>query len=130
MADVPQVTVTAVAVFCIKWKIDSVSLAECNLIFTGLHGPDICHTPWCDDLDIRCKGFDSKLETDLVISLTGSAVADGNSVLFSGNFNQFLCNSRTCHGCTQEIFVFVYSTSLYAWYDEIVAELIYDIFDI
>ena len=50
MADMPQITVTAVAVFCIKWKINTVSFAVFDLIFTGLHGPYICHTPWSNDL--------------------------------------------------------------------------------
>ena len=36
------------------------SLAECELIITGLHGPYICHSPRSDDLDVRSKCFDTK----------------------------------------------------------------------
>ena len=130
MADVPEVSVTAVAVACIERKSDAVSFTELDLIFTGLHGPQICHTPWSDDLDVRSKSFDTKLETDLVISFTCSTVADCNSAFFTCDLNQFLGDNRTCHGSSEKIGMLIYSTSLYAWHDEIIAELVNDIFNI
>ena len=86
MADVPEVTVTAVAVVSGKRQVNSVCLAVCNLCFTGIHFPFIT-SPGSDDLDIRSKCLDAKLKTDLVISFSGSTVADGNSTFFSCNFN-------------------------------------------
>ena len=130
MADVPEVSVTAVAVTCIKWKSDAMSLTELDLIFTGLHGPQICHTPWSNDLDVRSESLDAKLETDLVISFTGSTMADSNGTLFTCDFNQLLGNDRTSHGSSEKIGMLVYSTSLYTRHDEIIAELIDDILDI
>src|SRR5699024_11219638 len=38
------VAVTAVAVFCVKGEIDSVLFAVFDLVFTGLHGPQICRS--------------------------------------------------------------------------------------
>ena len=76
MADVPQVTVTAVAAVCGEGKVNAVLLAVFNLILAGLHGPYIGHTPGSDDFDIRGQGLDAQFKTNLVIALAGSAVAD------------------------------------------------------
>ena len=130
MADVPQVTVTAVAVFCIKWKVDAVCFTVSQLVFTGLHGPYIGHSPRSDYFDIRSKGFDAELETDLVISFTGSAVADGNSTFFSCDLNEFFCDNRTCHGSTEQVFILINSACFYARHDEVFTELVDNVFDI
>ena len=71
---------------------DAVRLAVCDLILTGLHFPDIGHTPGSDDLQIRSQSLDAQLKTDLVVALTGSAVADSGSALFAGDLNQLLCD--------------------------------------
>ena len=42
------------------------------------------------------KCFDTKLETDLVISFSGSTVADGNSAFLTCNLNELLGNDRSC----------------------------------
>ena len=130
MADVPEVTVTAVAVAVIEGKMDAVSLAVCDLVVTGFHFPDIGHTPGSDDLQIRSQSFDTQLKTDLVVSFTGSAVADSGSALFAGNLYQFLCDSRAGHGSTEEIFVLVYSAGLHAGHDVVIAEVVDDVLDI
>ena len=130
MADVPQVTVTAVAVLCVKWKINSMSFTIIDLVFTGLHCPYICHTPWSDDLDVRSKSFDTKLETDLVISFSCCTMADSNSAFFTCNLNQFFSDCRTGHGSSEKVFVLVCRICLYARSDIIVAEFINNVFDI
>ncbi len=99
MADVPQVTVTAVAGICGERQVNTMGLAICDLGFTGIHGPLVI-TPCSDDLQIRCQSLDTQLETDLVVTFTGSTVADGCSAFFSGNLNQLLGDNRTGHGCT------------------------------
>ena len=95
MADVPDVTVTAVRMSSIKRKIDTVCLTVCNLRITGIQLP-FRLSPYSDNLDVRCKGFNRKLETELVISLTCSTVADSNSTLFTGYTNKLLSNKRSC----------------------------------
>ena len=49
VADVPDVTVTAVRCCHIKWKINAVLLTECDFILTGLHRP-LWLSPCCDDI--------------------------------------------------------------------------------
>ena len=49
MADVPQVTVTAVAAVCGEGKVNAVRLAVFDFGFTGIHGP-LLISPGCDDL--------------------------------------------------------------------------------
>ena len=84
MADVPDVTVTAVRRICRERKVDAMSLAVFNLRFTGIHFPLVI-SPGSDDLDIRSQSFDTQLETDLVITLTCSTMTDCHSAFFSGN---------------------------------------------
>ena len=124
----PQVAVTAVAVLCVKGKVDAVLAAVLDLVFPGLHGPQVCHTPWSDDLDIRSQRFDGKLKADLVIALTCCAVADCDSSLFPCDLNETLCDGRAGHSCTDQVFVLIYCVSLHAGNDVIVAEIIHDIF--
>ena len=130
MADVPQVSVTAVAVAVVKRKVDTMFLAVLNLVITGLHGPYISHSPRSDDLQVRSQSFDCQLKTDLVITFTGSTVADCNSIFFTCNLYQTFCNCRTGHRSSQKIFIFVYGMCLNARYDVIVGKIIYDIFNI
>ena len=85
MADMPKITVTAVRGICRERKVDSVSLAVFDFRFTGIHGPLVI-SPSSDNLDIGSKSLDTKLETNLVVTLTGSTVADCGSAFFSCDF--------------------------------------------
>ena len=100
VADVPDVTVTAVAGVCREGKVDSVCLTVLNFGFTGVKCPLVI-SPCCNDLQIGSKSLDAELETDLVISLTGCTVADGNSAFLTCDLNQLLCDQRSCHGSTE-----------------------------
>ena len=106
------------------------SLAECKLVITRLHGPYICHSPWSNDLDIRSKCLDTQFKTDLIVTFTGSTVADGNGVFLTCDFDKLFGDSRTCHRSSEQIFVFIYSTGLYTWHDIVFTEIIYDVFNI
>ena len=103
---------------------------EFDLIFTRLHCPYICHTPWSNDLDVRSESLDAKLETDLVISFTGSAVADGNRTFFSCDLKEFFSDNPTCHGGTEQVFILINSACLYARHDEVFTALVDNDFDI
>ena len=113
---------------CVERKVNSVLLAVRNLLFTGIHGPNVRHSPWSDDLKIRGKSLDAKLETNLVISFSCSPMTDGAGAFFSCDLNQFLGDRGTRHGSTQEILVLVYSVCLYARNNIVVAEIIDNIF--
>ena len=130
VADVPQVAVAAVAVLRIKGKINAVLLAVLDLILAGLHGPDICHTPRSDNLQIRSESFDTQFKTDLVISLSCGAVADRCGAFLAGDLYQPLRDDRTGHGCSEKVFVLVYSARLHAGHDVFVTEFVDDIFNI
>ena len=130
MADVPEVAVAAVAVAVVERKYDAMLLTEFDLILTGLHFPYISHTPRSDDLQIRGESLDAELKTDLVISFTGRAVADRGSTFLAGDLYETLCNGRTGHRGAEQIAVLIDSACLYARHNEIIAELILDVFNV
>ena len=99
VADVPDVTVTAVGRIGGERKVNAMSLAILDLGFTGVHVPLVA-SPGSDDLDIGSQSFDAQLETDLVVTLTGSTMADSYSAFFSGNLYQLLGDQGSCHGST------------------------------
>ena len=129
MADVPQVTVTAVTGICSKRKVNAVCAAVFNLGFTGIHVPFVV-SPRSDDLDIRSESFDTEFETDLVISLSGCTVADSDSAFFAGNFHKTFGDNRTSHGSTKQIFIFIDCMTLNTRNDVFVTEFIDNIFDV
>ena len=57
-------------------------------------------------------------------------VADRACALFPGNLYETFCNDRTCHGCSEKIFVLINSSGFYARNNVIVTEFIDDIFDV
>ena len=44
------------------------------------------------------------------------------------DLNEFLCDNRTCHGSTKQIFVLIYGTCLYTRYNVVITELVCNIF--
>jgi hypothetical protein len=76
MADVPDIAVTAVGGICGKRQMDAVCLTVFDLGFSGIHCPLII-SPCRYNLQVRRQRLDPKLKTNLVVSLAGSAVADG-----------------------------------------------------
>ena len=109
---------------------DAVLLAVGDLILAGLHGPDIGHPPGSDDFDVRSQRLDAQLEADLVVALSGGAVADGDSPFLSGDLHQLLGDGRPGHGGSQQVLVLVYCVSLYAGHDVVVGKFVYQILDI
>ena len=114
----------------VKRKVDSVLFAVLDLVFSGLHGPDVGHSPGSDDLQVRGQRFDAQLETDLVVPFSGSAVTDGGSAFLAGDLHQLFGDCRTCHGSSQQVFVFIYCVCLYAGHDIILGKIVGDVFDV
>ena len=125
----PQVAVTAVTGICGEWKINSMCLAVFNFGFTGIHCPFIT-SPSCNNFQIRGKCFDTEFETNLVISFSGSTMADSSSAFFSCNFNKTFCNNRTSHRSTKKVFVLIYGMSLYTRNYIFITELIDNILNV
>ena len=76
------------------------------------------------------SAFDPQFKTDLVITLSGSAVADSGSTFLAGDFHQLLGNKGPCHGGSQKIFVFIYGCGLYTGHYIFITEFIDNIQDI
>ena len=57
-------------------------------------------TPRSDNIHLRSKCLDSQFETNLIVSFTGTAVADSVCALFLRNFNDSLSDNRTSEGST------------------------------
>ena len=86
MTDMPDVAVAAVTGICGEREVDAVRLAVFDLGLAGIHCPLVV-SPCSDNLKIRSERLDCKLEANLVISFSGSAVADCGSAFFSGNLD-------------------------------------------
>ena len=130
MADVPQVTVPAVAGIGRERKVDAMLFAIFDFVFPGLHGPQVGHTPGGNDFQVRGQGFNTQFKTDLVVAFACGAVADGGGAFFAGNLYQAFGDGRPGHGSAKQIFIFVNSVSLYTRHDIIVAEIVYQVFDV
>ena len=129
MAQVPQVSVTAVGVVMACFKGDTMVSQILYFILTGLHLPCI-QSPGSDNLHFGCQRLDGQLKTHLIVALACCAVADCSCAFLFRNFNQSFCNDGACHGCTNQIFAFINSVCLYAGVNRICDEFFCQIFDI
>ena len=130
MAYMPQVAVTAVALGMIERKVDAMGLAVFDFVFPRLKRPEVCHTPGSDNFDIRSQSLDSQLKTDLIIALAGSTVADRDSALLAGDFDELLYDSRASHGSTEQVLVLIDSAGLYARHNEIFREIVVNVLNV
>ncbi len=123
MANVPDISVTAVGTVRRKWKVDTMCLAIFNFRLAGIHCPLVI-SPRSDNLNVRSQCFNAKLKTNLVIALASSAVANSSGTFFSCNFHKFLCDKGSCHRGSQKIFIFIDGICLHAGNDVLVTEFV------
>ena len=109
VADVPDVTVAAIAVALLHRALYAVSLTIGHLILTRLHIPD---SPGSDDLKLGRQCLDRQLETHLVITLAGAAVADRISAFLQRDIYQYLGDQGTRHRSAQHVGALIDSASL------------------
>ena len=109
---VPYVLVLRVVGFSCNLQRNVSCLRILDLFFSGLNVPN---SPRSDDGHVRSKCTDCQLETNLVVALTGAAVANCVSALCLCNLNQTLTDEWTGEGSTQQIVVLVNSACLYSW---------------
>ena len=100
-----------------------------DFIFAGLHFPCV-QSPGSDDFHFRSKCFDCQFETNLVITFTCCTVADRCCAFCFRDFNHSLSNDGTSHGCTQQVFAFIYSVCFYTGVNSVCDEFFYQIFDV
>ena len=123
VADVPEISVAAVAGVCGEGKVDAVGLAVVDLILTGLHGPYVCHSPGGNNFQIRGQA-------DLIIAFSRRTVTDGRGSFLSRNLHQLFGDAGAGHGGSQQIFVFVDCTCLNTGNNIVVTEVIHNVLDI
>ena len=129
MAQMPQVSVTAVGVVMAYFEGDTMVSQVLDFVFTGLHFPCV-QSPGSDDFHFGCQCFDCQFETNLVITFACCTVADCCCAFCFSDFNHSLCDDGTSHGCTQQIFAFIYSVCFYAGVNSVCDEFFYQIFDV
>ena len=86
--------------------------------------------PCGNDLDIGFHCISGKLETDLVVSFSGRAVADCVRAFLACNFDQLLADQRARNGGSEQISAFVNRVRLHRRENEIFCELLADIINI
>ena len=106
---VPKVLVLRIVGFTVDLQRHVVCFRIFDFFFTG---PDRPFTPRSDNVHVGRKCFDGKLETNLVVTLTRTAVANCVSTFFQCDFNNTLCDDGTCKRRAKHIF-FVKRTCLY-----------------
>ena len=75
-------------------------LCVVNLLLPGLDGP---FPPRGDDLHSRGKALDGKLESDLVVSLSGAAVSNRIGTFCKGDLSELLSYDRSCECCSEKV---------------------------
>ena len=103
------------------------SLRVIDLLVSGL---DVPFTPGCDDLHIGCESLYGKLETNLVVSFTGTAVADCVCAFSLCYLNDPLCDNGTCKGGSEEVIALVLCSCLKRRENEVLYELLLKILDV
>ena len=120
MADVPDVAVHRIRAILLDRDGNAALFCVVNFLLAGLDVPD---APRCDNLHVRVKRLDGQLEADLVVALAGAAVADGG-------FDEALGNQRPCEGRAQQILALVDRARLERRPNEVLDELLAQVFDI
>ena len=75
-----------------------------NQVFSGLHIPD---SPRCDYLYGRIESFDGGFKTNLVVALACTAMADIEGAFFFSDIYEGFGHERSCHGCSEQVGVFI-----------------------
>lgn len=93
-------------------------------------GVELWDSPWGNDLDVWLQGVESQLETDLVVTLSGAAVRDGNTALLLGDGDLSTGNDWASQRGTEEVDVLVDGVALDSWEAKLLNELLAQILDV
>ena len=123
----PEVHILGIVGLSVYLQGDIVSFCIVNFLVTALDIPD---TPRSDNLHFGCKMLYCQLKTNLVVTLTGTTVADCVSPFLLCNFNYSLCNNGTCKRSTQKVFILVNRTCLHCRINIVFNKLFSQIFNV
>ena len=110
MREVPQVAVFGVDLLladAVERNLVGGSVVNC--VFAAVERP-LRVLPRSDDLELRVQGGVGQFETDLVVTLTGSAVSNSVSAFLLGNLHLVLGDERAGERGTKEVRAFVLCT--------------------
>jgi len=124
MADMPDVLISGIDFLSSLGNWNVVSMGVIDQILTGLEIP--C-SPRCYDLHGRVQSLDGGLESYLIVALAGAAVSDGEGAFLLCYLYQLLGHKRSCHGCAEEVVVFIYGAGFNSRIDIICDEFLSDI---
>ena len=127
VGEVPHVLVLGVVGLAGNLQRDVMRFGVRNFILPAFEVPD---PPRRDDRHVGGECLDGQLKPDLVVALSGAAVADGVGALCLGDLDDPLGDQRPCEGGSQQIFAFIDRPRLDGRYDEILGEFIGKVFDI
>lgn len=88
---------------------------------------ELWEPPWSNDLDIWLESEESKLEADLIVTLSCAAVGDDSAALLLGDIDHAARDDWAGEGGTKEIDTLVDSVTLDSWDTLLIDELLADI---
>ena len=94
--------------------------------FTALEIP---FAPWCDDVDVGLQTIIAKLETHLIVTLAGGAVADRIGADLTGDFDLALGDQRTGDRGAEQVLAFIDRVGAEHREDVVFHELFADVLD-
>ena len=110
MAQMPQVLILGVVGLTVNLQGDVVGFGVIDFLITAL---DVPLTPRGDDGHFGCQGLEGQFKTDLIVALTGAAVADGVGMLFLGDVGQCGGDAGARMGGAQQV-ILILGVSLQA----------------
>tara|TARA_R110002060_G_scaffold31136_2_gene41714 strand:+ start:248 stop:772 length:525 start_codon:yes stop_codon:yes gene_type:complete len=88
------------------------------------------HSPWSNNLDLWLQGIECQLESDLIVTLSSTSVADREAVLLLGDGDLSAGNDRTGERRAEKVDVLVDGVALHGWEAELLDELLAQILNV
>ena len=125
MRKVPYIFVFAVICFSVDFKRNIVRFSVVYFLVARF---DVPNSPRRDYLHIRSKRFDSQFESDLVVALSSTAVANRVRAFFERNLYDSLSDNGSCKRRAEHVLILINSARFYGRKYVIVYEFVRKIF--
>ena len=101
-----------------------------KVVASGKAVVELWKSPWSDDLDVWLESEEPKLETDLVVTLSGAAVGDDSAALLLSDIDHAAGDDWASERGTQEVDTLVDGVTLDSWDTLLVNELLADVHNV
>lgn len=101
-----------------------------EIVASGKAVVELWKSPWSDDLDIWLESEESKLEADLVVTLSGATVGDDGAALLLSDINHAAGDDWASERGTKEVDTLVDGVTLDSWDALLVNELLADVHNV